>query len=187
MKASRSRVSLSFSRRVLKNQPCVPEAYCRGWCRADAPVTDRRKVVARRPDARGEFLPEQITFGGEPLEGNFAVAVKFVAHDVEIVVSTRDRQIGAPPILDPVVLDEAAGVEAPDLVGKLAGTSHRNVCIDLLPLICKSPRDSNAKSSRRTKARDRRDQGWQAQEPRRRVAGIRDRSARVFSRAGGNA
>src|SRR5437763_10505647 len=82
----------------------------------DAPVTDRRKVVARRPDARGEFLPEQITFGGEPLEGNFAVAVTFVAHDVEIVVSTRDRQIGAPPILDPVVLDEAAGVEAPDLV-----------------------------------------------------------------------
>jgi hypothetical protein len=70
----------------VENQPCAPEGVLSGMVsRLTRAVTDRRKVVARRPDARGEFLPEQITFGGEPLEGNFVVAVKFVAHDVESV------------------------------------------------------------------------------------------------------
>src|SRR5207247_3746002 len=65
----------------------------------DAPVTDRRKVVARRPDARGKFLAEQIGFAGETFEGDVAIAIELVAHDVEIVVPARDRKIGAPPVL----------------------------------------------------------------------------------------
>src|SRR5262249_3771223 len=45
----------------------------------DVPLADRREVVARCPRARGEFLPEQIAFSGEPLEGNFAIAIIFIA------------------------------------------------------------------------------------------------------------
>src|SRR2546422_11752668 len=59
----------------------------------DAPVTDRRKVVTRRPDARGKLLAEEIGLAGESFEGDIAVAVKFVAHDIEVVESARDRQI----------------------------------------------------------------------------------------------
>src|SRR5262245_57658847 len=64
----------------------------------DAPLANRRKVVARCPGARGEFLPEQITSGSEPLEGNFAIAVIFIAQDIEIVLPTPDRQVGTPPV-----------------------------------------------------------------------------------------
>src|SRR5947208_14660685 len=60
----------------------------------DAPLADRRQVVAGCPGARGEFLPEQIAFGGEPLEGNFAIAVIFIAHDIEIILPACDRQVG---------------------------------------------------------------------------------------------
>src|SRR5262245_19517875 len=45
----------------------------------DAPFADSRKVVARYPRARGKFLPEQVASGGETLEGNFAIAVIFIA------------------------------------------------------------------------------------------------------------
>src|SRR5262245_50832026 len=57
----------------------------------DVPLADRREVVARRPGARGEFLPEQIAFGSKSLKGNFAIAVIFVAHDVKIVLPASDR------------------------------------------------------------------------------------------------
>ena len=85
-----------------------------------AAVPDGRKIVTRRPDPRGELLAEQIALGGEALERHVAVAVELEAHDVEIVLPARDRQVGAPPVLDPLVLDEAAGLEAPDLVGARA-------------------------------------------------------------------
>src|SRR5262252_5000371 len=52
----------------------------------DVPLADRRKVVARCPGARGKFFPEQIASGSEPLEGNFAIAVIFVAQHIEIVL-----------------------------------------------------------------------------------------------------
>jgi hypothetical protein len=83
----------------------------------DAAVADRRKVVARGPDTRGEFLPEQIVAPGEAFERHVPVAVKFVAQRVEIVLADGDRQSCAPPVLDAVVFDEAAGLEFPDLVG----------------------------------------------------------------------
>src|SRR6516162_871256 len=86
----------------------------------DAAIASRRKVVARRPDARGKLLAEEIALAGETLEGDIAVAIEFVAHDVEIVLSAHDREIGAPPILDPIVFDETAGVETPHLVGTAA-------------------------------------------------------------------
>src|SRR5262245_46363852 len=60
----------------------------------DAPLANRREVVARCPGARGEFLPEQIASGSEPLEGNFAIAVIFVTHNVKIVLPAPDRQVG---------------------------------------------------------------------------------------------
>src|SRR4029453_178122 len=82
----------------------------------DAPLADRRQVVAGCPGARGEFLPEQIAFGGEPLEGNFAIAVIFIAQDIEIVLATRDRQVGAPPVFHSLVLDMAAELETSDLI-----------------------------------------------------------------------
>src|SRR5262245_64330556 len=45
----------------------------------DVALADRREVVARCPAARGEFLPEQTASSGETLEGNFAIAVIFIA------------------------------------------------------------------------------------------------------------
>ncbi len=86
----------------------------------DATVANRRKIVARRPDARGELLLEQVALGGETLERHVAIAVVFVADDVEIVLPARYRQVAAPPILDPLVFDIAPGLEAPDLVGAAA-------------------------------------------------------------------
>src|SRR5262249_18072077 len=50
----------------------------------DVPLLDRREVVARCPSPRCKFLPEQIASSSEPLEGSFAIAVIFVAHDVKI-------------------------------------------------------------------------------------------------------
>src|SRR5215470_15297480 len=82
----------------------------------DAPLADRRKIVARCPGARGEFLPEQITSGSKSLEGNFAIAVIFVAQDIEIVLPTPDRQVGPPPVFHSLVFDVAPGLETSDLV-----------------------------------------------------------------------
>src|SRR5207249_9329212 len=83
----------------------------------------RREIVARRPDARGEFFAEQIVLAGKPLEGDIAVAVELVAQDVEIAGPDRDRQVVAPPVLDTLVFDEAPGLEPADLV--LPGAERR--------------------------------------------------------------
>src|SRR5256884_4879272 len=80
------------------------------------PLADRREVVACRPSSRGKFFPEQIPSCCEPLEGNCAVAVRFVAHDVKIVLPAPDRQVGPPPVFHSLVLDMASGLETSDLV-----------------------------------------------------------------------
>ena len=90
----------------------------------DAAVLEGRKIVARRPGARGELLAEQIVLGGEAFEADVAVAVIFVTHRVEIVLSARHRQIGAPPVLHALEFDETADLEAADLVGAAA---ERNI------------------------------------------------------------
>src|ERR1700704_1084652 len=83
----------------------------------DAPLANRRKVVARGPNPRRELLPKQIVLRREPLKREVAVAVVFITHSVEVVLAASDRQIGAPPVLDPYILDEATNLELPDLVG----------------------------------------------------------------------
>src|SRR5215831_15390492 len=82
----------------------------------DVPLADRREVVACRPSPRCKFFPEQIAFGSKSLEGNFAIAVIFIAHDVEIVLPACDRQVGTPPVFHSLVLNMTAGLETPDLV-----------------------------------------------------------------------
>src|SRR5262249_53255387 len=82
----------------------------------DAPLADRREVVARCPGPRGEFLPEQIASGSKSLEGNFAIAVIFVAHNVKVVLPAPERQVGTPPVFRSLVLDMAAGLETSHLV-----------------------------------------------------------------------
>src|SRR5215471_8118698 len=82
----------------------------------DVPLADRRKVVASRPSPRCKFFPEQIASGSKPLEGNFAIAVIFIAHDVEIVLPAPDRQVGPPPVFHSLVFDVAAGLETSDFV-----------------------------------------------------------------------
>ncbi len=83
----------------------------------DPAVLEGGKIVARRPGARGEFLAEQIIAGGKAFEADVAVAIIFEAHGVEIVLAARHRQIGAPPVLDALIFDVAARLEAADLVG----------------------------------------------------------------------
>src|SRR6516164_1494621 len=82
----------------------------------DVPLADRREVVARCPSPRCKFFPEQIASGSKSLEGNFAIAVIFIAHDVEIVLPAPDRQVGTPPVFHSLVLDMAPGLETSDLV-----------------------------------------------------------------------
>src|SRR5262249_3855995 len=82
----------------------------------DVPLADRREVVACRPGARGEFRPESIAFGSKSLEGNFAIAVIFVAHDVKIVQPAPDRQVGPPPVFHSLVLNVTARLETSDFV-----------------------------------------------------------------------
>ena len=82
----------------------------------DALVLDGWEIVARCPDSRGELLAEQIIPSGETFKRDVAVAIVFEAHGVEIVLAARDRKLGAPPILLPLVLDVTPGLEAADLV-----------------------------------------------------------------------
>src|SRR2546428_12606635 len=63
----------------------------------DAAVADRWKVVARSPDAGGELFAEEIGLGSEPFESDVAVAVIFVAQDIEIVAAAIDCEASAPP------------------------------------------------------------------------------------------
>src|SRR6266516_3411855 len=67
-------------------------------------------------EQRRGHLEAECPGGFEVLEGNIAIAVIFIAHDVEIVLPTRDRQVGTPPVFHSLVLDMAAGLETSDLV-----------------------------------------------------------------------
>ena len=114
--ASRMRGSLNIGRRKLKYQPCDPAGtVVRQRLLLDPAFADRREVVARRPDARGEFLLEIDLAGLEGLEGHLPVAVIFEADVVEIIDADIHRQILAPIIGDAIELDEAAGSKRPTL------------------------------------------------------------------------
>src|SRR6266849_855449 len=82
----------------------------------DAAILDGREVVARRPYPRGKFFAVQVALSAKSLEGDIAVAVEFVTNGIEIINAAADRQIGTPPVLDPIVFDIAVGLEFADLV-----------------------------------------------------------------------
>src|SRR6202020_1469037 len=63
-----------------------------------------------------ELLAIEVIPAGKSLEGDVAVPVKFVAHDIEIIVAAGNGKIAAPPVLDPFELDEAIDLELSDLV-----------------------------------------------------------------------
>ena len=88
-----------------------------GQClQLDAAILDSRKIIARCPYPRREFLAKQIALGGKSLESDVAVAIEFVTHDIEIIAAAHDRKIGGPPILHPLEFDVAIGFEFSDLV-----------------------------------------------------------------------
>src|SRR5260370_39440154 len=82
----------------------------------DPPIPDCRKVIAGCPDAGRELLAEEVALAGEAFERDVAVAVVFVPDYVEIVQPTGDRQVGAPPVGDPLGFDKAAPLGPPGLV-----------------------------------------------------------------------
>src|SRR6201999_2994362 len=82
----------------------------------DPSVLDGREIVARRPDARGELLAEQVVLAGKALESDVAIAIEFVADDIVIIEAAGHRQVGAPPVLDALIFDEAVHLEPADLV-----------------------------------------------------------------------
>src|SRR6202020_588951 len=83
----------------------------------DAAVAHGRKIITRRPYPRSELLAIEVIPASKSLEGDVAVPVEFVAHDIEIIVAAGDGKIAAPPVLDPFGLDEAIDLELSDLVG----------------------------------------------------------------------
>ena len=80
-------------------------------------VADRRKIVARRPDARGELLAKQIALAGESFESDVAITIKLVPYRVEIVLPDADGQTAAPPVPHALVFDIAPDLETPHFVG----------------------------------------------------------------------
>src|SRR5262245_7292254 len=96
----------------------------------DVPLADRREVVACRPSPRCKFFPEQIASCSEPLEGNFAIAVIFVAHNVKIVLPAPDRQVGTPPVFHSLVPDMAPGLERSDLIRAAAERYFERGCFE---------------------------------------------------------
>src|SRR6516225_11857544 len=68
-----------------------------------ATVANCGKVVAGGPNPRCKLLAEQIASPRESSESNVAVTIIFIAYQIEVVLPARDRQIRAPPILDPFV------------------------------------------------------------------------------------
>src|SRR5258708_36301682 len=53
----------------------------------DASFADSRKVVARCPGARGEFLPEPVASCGENLAVNFAIDDIYLSVDIKILLT----------------------------------------------------------------------------------------------------
>src|SRR6185503_10123521 len=96
------------------------------------PILERRKFITCGPGPRGEFLAEQITLCGKAFEPDFAVAVVFVADRVEIIQPPGYRQVGAPPILDPVEFDGVSDLKAPDLVRTTAKRDFQRRLIERL-------------------------------------------------------
>ncbi len=119
----------------------------------DAPVLHRRKVVARRPYAGGELLAVEIVLAGEALEGDIAIAIEFIANDVEIVAAAAGRQIGGPPVLHAFVFDVAVDLELPDLVRTGAQRDLERRLVERAGRIIRLRKDRQARDIERHVAR----------------------------------
>src|SRR5262249_37288663 len=115
----------------------------------DVPLADRREVVACRPSPRGKFFPEQIASCSEPLEGNFAIAVIFVAHNVKIVQPAPDRQVGPPPVFHSLVLNMTARLKTSDLVRAAAERYFERGFVEPAGSIIASPEDREHRHEQR--------------------------------------
>src|SRR5262245_6927120 len=98
----------------------------------DAAILERRKIVTRGPGSRRELLPEQIALRSEAFETDLPVPVVFVTDSVEIIQSARDRQIGTPPVLNPIEFDVMPNLKAPNLVGAAAQRNFKRRLIERL-------------------------------------------------------
>src|SRR5271165_1877206 len=89
----------------------------------DAAVLDRRKIVRRRPEARGVFLVIVDRPGFERLEGDLPLAIILETQAVEIVLAQIDRQLRPPIVRITGVFDEPTLLERLDSVR--AGAKRR--------------------------------------------------------------
>ena len=132
---SKSKQSISASRRRRSLNllaPRIDEPALRARRRIvgnhaalDAAVLEGGEIVARRPDARGELLAEQIAAGGEAFEADLAVAVVFVAHDVEIVLPACATGRSAPH--QSLTRSNSMKRPALELADLVAAAAERNV------------------------------------------------------------
>ncbi|MCY1536026.1 hypothetical protein D9M68_714630 [compost metagenome] len=85
-------------------------------------------VVGSGPVFRAAFQPVVELPGFQGFEGHGVVAVVIDPHAVEVVEAAVDRQILAPPVLDPFIANRASGFDFGNLVGAAA---QRNLQIAL--------------------------------------------------------
>ena len=89
----------------------------------DAPFRHRRDVVERHPVGDDILQPEVVGIALEQFRQLLGIGVVVVADLIEIIVALGGGQIGAPPVLDPLIDGPAPGLEALEAVG--AGTERR--------------------------------------------------------------
>src|ERR1700738_1138979 len=106
-----ARVSEFFATGIDKPALRTRGSFVRQCLAPDTAVLGGGKIIARRPPPRGELFAKQIVLRGEALERDIAVAIKFVAHRIEIEAAARNRKIGTPPIFDAFELDVAVDLE----------------------------------------------------------------------------
>ena len=115
--ASRIRGSLKASRRVLKYQPWIGAGASSAMVSfLTRPSRNAGKIIARRPEPRGELFLKIRRAVLEGLERHDPVAEILVADAIEVVLSDIHRKIIGPIIRHAIQLDETARLETPDLV-----------------------------------------------------------------------
>ena len=85
--ASRTRGSLNLLAAGI-DEPALRarRRIVRQYLALDAAILHGRKIIARRPYPRGEFLAIQVILGGKAFKGDIAVTVEFVTHNIEIIL-----------------------------------------------------------------------------------------------------
>src|SRR5262249_49863277 len=65
-------------------------------------------------------------------ESDLPVAIVFVTDGVKIIQPARDRQVGTPPVLDPIKFDVMPDLKPPDLIGTAAPRNFKRRLIERL-------------------------------------------------------